>query len=56
MSMLSWSKELTMLVVTIVVMCLHTNTVAVNGFYLPGVAPHNFQKGEQVDLKVNKLR
>jgi len=26
-----------------------------NGFYLPGVAPVNFAKGEPVDLKVNKL-
>ena len=24
-------------------------------FYLPGVAPHNFKRGETVDLKVNKL-
>ena len=28
----------------------------VNGFYLPGVAPHNYKSGETVDLKVNKLR
>lgn len=26
------------------------------GFYLPGVAPHNFYAGEPVGLKVNKLR
>jgi hypothetical protein len=25
-------------------------------FYLPGVAPQSFADGEQVDLKVNKLR
>jgi transmembrane 9 superfamily protein 2/4 len=25
------------------------------GFYLPGVAPHDFQRGEKVELKVNKL-
>ena len=25
------------------------------GFYLPGVAPHNFADGDTVDLKVNKL-
>ena len=24
-------------------------------FYLPGVAPHDFQRGERVELKVNKL-
>ena len=24
--------------------------------YLPGVAPRNFQEGEEVELKVNKLR
>lgn len=27
----------------------------VNAFYLPGVAPHSYTEGEQVDLKVNKL-
>ena len=27
----------------------------VNGFYLPGVAPHSFIDGDKVDLKVNKL-
>lgn len=25
------------------------------GFYLPGVAPHSFSDGENVELKVNKL-
>jgi transmembrane 9 superfamily protein 2/4 len=25
------------------------------GFYLPGVAPHDFVEGEKVELKVNKL-
>jgi hypothetical protein len=25
-------------------------------FYLPGVAPHSYVDGENVDLKVNKLR
>jgi hypothetical protein len=29
---------------------------SVNGFYLPGVAPHSFTGGESVELKVNKLR
>ena len=24
-------------------------------FYLPGVAPHDFKSGEEVELKVNKL-
>lgn len=28
----------------------------VSGFYLPGVAPHSYVDGEDVDLKVNKLR
>lgn len=28
---------------------------AVNSFYLPGVAPHSYEEGESVDLKVNKL-
>lgn len=27
-----------------------------SAFYLPGVAPHSFSKGEVVELKVNKLR
>ena len=26
-----------------------------NAFYLPGVAPHSYTEGEEVDLKVNKL-
>jgi len=25
-------------------------------FYLPGVAPHSYVTGEDVELKVNKLR
>ena len=28
----------------------------VHGFYLPGVAPHNYAAGEEVELKVNSLR
>jgi hypothetical protein len=28
----------------------------VHGFYLPGVAPKSFHPGEDVELKVNKLR
>lgn len=27
-----------------------------SSFYLPGVAPHNYVEGEEVELKVNKLR
>lgn len=27
-----------------------------SGFYLPGVAPHSYLDGEDVELKVNKLR
>lgn len=34
---------------------LSTFLAATQAFYLPGVAPHNFQDGETVDLKVNKL-
>ena len=26
-----------------------------DGFYLPGVAPHEYAEGERVDIKVNKL-
>lgn len=28
----------------------------IDGFYLPGVAPHSFASGDSVELKVNKLR
>lgn len=28
---------------------------SVGAFYLPGVAPHSYEEGENVDLKVNKL-
>lgn len=28
----------------------------VNAFYLPGVVPHSYVDGEEVELKVNKLR
>lgn len=28
----------------------------VDGFYLPGVAPTSYEEGDDVDLKVNKLR
>lgn len=28
----------------------------VDSFYLPGVAPHSYVTGEEVELKVNKLR
>jgi transmembrane 9 superfamily protein 2/4 len=26
-----------------------------HGWFLPGVAPHHFARGERVELKVNKL-
>jgi transmembrane 9 superfamily protein 2/4 len=29
--------------------------VVTHGFYLPGVAPHDYAEGEQIDIKVNKL-
>lgn len=29
--------------------------VSINAFYLPGTAPRNFERGEQVDLLVNAL-
>jgi len=34
---------------------LATTATCGNAFYLPGVAPHSFAKGEAVELKVNKL-
>jgi hypothetical protein len=41
--------------------CLSFVTIGIilelgNGFYLPGVAPRSFFSGEEVELKVNKLR
>ena len=36
-----------------VLFALHA--AAGDAFYLPGVAPHSFQRGEKVELKVNKL-
>lgn len=36
--------------------CLLVGLSSVSAFYLPGVAPHSFENGEQVELKVNKLR
>lgn len=33
-----------------------TSVLTASGFYLPGVAPHNYVEGEDVVLKVNKLR
>jgi hypothetical protein len=38
------------------IVLLSSLAVISNAFYLPGVAPHSFQEGENVDLKVNKLR
>jgi hypothetical protein len=35
---------------------LATVLSSVNAFYLPGVAPHSYIDGEEVELKVNKLR
>ena len=32
-----------------------SSVLSSKGFYLPGVAPHDFQRGEKVELKVNKL-
>eukprot|EP00965_Chrysotila_dentata_P004155 134446-Pleurochrysis_carterae.AAC.1 len=34
---------------------LLASLVQTNGFYLPGVAPREYQKGEHVEIKVNKL-
>ena len=39
------------LLITVAIICC-----SVDSFYLPGVAPYDFQPGEKVDLKVNKLR
>jgi hypothetical protein len=42
----------TVLILVVVCIALISSTYA----YLPGVAPHNFKNGEDVQLKVNKLR
>ena len=34
---------------------LIATTLPASGFYLPGVAPIEYQEGAKVDLKVNKL-
>jgi hypothetical protein len=39
---------------TLAISSIYSNLAS--AFYLPGVAPHSFADGEQVDLKVNKLR
>ncbi|KAL0308494.1 UNVERIFIED_CONTAM: Transmembrane 9 superfamily member 7 [Sesamum radiatum] len=39
----------------VVVVELLTKTSPANGFYLPGVAPRDFQTGEALEVKVNKL-
>ena len=39
-----------------VMVCLAVFINTARGFYLPGVAPHDFYTGEPVELKVNKLR
>jgi hypothetical protein len=39
---------------TLVVLCAMVQIA--NGFYLPGVAPHSYADGDDVELKVNKLR
>lgn len=37
------------------VLAVATLLRAVGAFYLPGVAPHSYAEGDEVDLKVNKL-
>ena len=39
-----------------ILLCLAVFLSTARGFYLPGVAPHDFYTGEPVELKVNKLR
>jgi transmembrane 9 superfamily protein 2/4 len=40
------------LLLTILFGCL---VLVANAFYLPGVAPRDYRRGEQVEIKVNKL-
>jgi hypothetical protein len=42
--------------VAVVVLCAAFCAAPVDAFYLPGVAPKSFHPGEEVELKVNKLR
>jgi len=39
----------------IALVALALATAAVQGFYLPGVAPHSYEDGDEVELKVNHL-
>jgi hypothetical protein len=41
---------------TFAVIAVLSSLASVAGFYLPGVAPHSFNTGDKIDLKVNKLR
>ena len=38
------------------ILVLAASFISIQSFYLPGVIPHSFESGDQVDLKVNKLR
>ncbi|XP_072998872.1 transmembrane 9 superfamily member 7-like [Typha latifolia] len=45
------SGEISLLLIT----CLFLFLAPANSFYLPGVAPRDFQKGDELQVKVNKL-
>jgi transmembrane 9 superfamily member 2/4 len=45
---MTFTRRALLLVAALIVNSAH-------GFYLPGVAPRNFEAGEKVDIKVNKL-
>jgi transmembrane 9 superfamily member 2/4 len=39
----------------VVLVALLASTLPVHSFYLPGAAPHDYKKGEKVELFVNAL-
>jgi hypothetical protein len=41
---------------TLAAVCLLAVAAVGRAFYLPGVVPYSFKNGEEVVLKVNKLR
>jgi hypothetical protein len=51
-----FSYPLTYVDMIAIVALLSVLVASCNAFYLPGVAPYDFKRGETVDLKVNKLR
>ena len=50
-----FKKDLRIMIAASVIL-LSVLAAVSDAFYLPGVAPHSYTEGENVELKVNKLR